>query len=240
MTEASPLYLKQLRCGREIARTNPAASQMANFVYLIGDRRAGECVVVDPAWDVKGAVDLAVKDGMKVTGALVTHYHPDHIGGEIFGLSIEGLSRFLEVAPCKIYVNKNEAEGVREISGVSKNDLIEVDSGDTLDVGNVKVRFVHTPGHTPGSQCFLVDERSLVSGDTLFIGGCGRVDLPGADPEQMYQSLTQKLAKLPDDVTLYPGHDYADRPTSTLGEEKANNYYLRVPTLAAWLRLMGR
>jgi hydroxyacylglutathione hydrolase len=234
------LYFKQLRCGRDVARVNVAAAQMANFVYLIGDSDTKECLIVDPAWDVTGAVDQAAKDGMKVVGALVSHYHPDHIGGEIFGISIEGLPRFLELTPGKIYVNREEAEGVHQITGVSSSDLTEVDSGDLVKVGGVEIRFIHTPGHTPGSQCFLVDGKSLVSGDTLFIGGCGRVDLPGADPAQMYESLTQKLAKLPDDVALYPGHDYADRPVSTIGNEKATNYYLRVPTLDAWMRLMGK
>ncbi len=233
------IYFRQLLCGRDIARVNPAAGQMANFVYLVGDTERKECLVVDPAWDVRGAIDVAAEDGMKVTGALVTHYHPDHVGGEIFGMSIEGLPRLLELAPSKIYVNKHEADGVRAVAGVSEADLVKVDSGETVKVGDVEIRFIHTPGHTPGSQCFLVDNR-LVSGDTLFIGGCGRVDLPGADPEQMYESLTQKLAKLPDDVALYPGHDYADRPTSTLGEEKKSNHFLRVPTKEAWLRLMGR
>jgi glyoxylase-like metal-dependent hydrolase (beta-lactamase superfamily II) len=234
------LYFRQLRCGREIARANSAAGQMANFVYLIGDRETRECVIVDPAWDVRGAIDEAAKDDMKVTGALVTHYHPDHVGGEIFGISIEGLPRLLELAPGKIYVNRQEAEGVRQVAGLSATDLTPVDGGDSIKVGGTEIRFIHTPGHTPGSQCFLVDANTLVSGDTLFIGGCGRVDLPGADPEQMYQSLTQKLAKLGDDVVLYPGHDYADKPKSTLGEEKASNYYLRVPTLEAWMRLMGQ
>lgn len=234
------LYFRQLLCGRDIAGVNPAAGQMANFVYLVGDSTTRECLLVDPAWDVRGAIAVAERDGMTVTGALVTHYHPDHVGGEIFGLSIEGLSRLVELAKARIYVNRHEADGVRKVTGVSASDLTAVDSGDTIRVGEVPIQFIHTPGHTPGSQCFLVEGNRLVSGDTLFIGGCGRVDLPGADPEQMYESLTQRLARLPDDVQLFPGHDYADRPSSTLGEEKQSNVYLRVPSREAWLRLMGR
>lgn len=232
------LYFRQLRSGREVARANPAAGQMANFMYLVGDRETRECVLVDPAWDVAGLVGEAQKDDMKIVGALVTHYHPDHVGGALFGLEIDGLARLLALNPCPIYVNKHEADGVQFVTGISDTDMKKVDSGDTLRVGNVEIRFLHTPGHTPGSQCFVVRDR-LVSGDTLFIGGCGRVDLPGSDPAQMYESLTQKLAKLPDDVVLYPGHDYADRPTSTMADEKRTNAYLAVPTLADWLRMMG-
>jgi len=125
------------------------------------------------------------------------------------------------------------------MTGLSDSDLILHEGGDRLSLGEVDIVFLHTPGHTPGSQCFLVRDR-LVSGDTLFVKGCGRVDLPGANPEEMYRSLTQRLARLPDNVVLFPGHDYADRPTSTLGEERRSNYYLRIPSLEDWLRLMGR
>jgi glyoxylase-like metal-dependent hydrolase (beta-lactamase superfamily II) len=233
------LYFRQILAGREVARIHPVAGQMANFMYLVGDRRKQECFVVDPAWDVRGLLDEAARDGMKVTGALVTHYHPDHVGGGLFGQTIEGLATLLELQPARIYVNKHEADGVRKVTGVSETDLVRVDDGDTVKVGDLEVRFMHTPGHTPGSQCFLVSDR-LVSGDTLFIGGCGRVDLPGSDPDQMYESLTQRLAKLPDDTLLFPGHHYSDQPSTTLGEEKRTNYYLRVPTLDDWRRLMGR
>jgi len=138
-----------------------------------------------------------------------------------------------------IHVNKHEAEGLKVVTGVSDCDLRRVDDGDRLKVGDLELRFLHTPGHTPGSQCFLIGDR-LVAGDTLFVQGCGRVDLPGSDPEEMYRSLTDRLSKLPDDVLLYPGHDYGGRPTSTLGEERKTNYCLKVPTLEDWLRLMGR
>jgi glyoxylase-like metal-dependent hydrolase (beta-lactamase superfamily II) len=212
---------------------------MVNFCYLIGDRAAGEALVVDPAWDVEGLVAIADRDEMKLVGALATHYHPDHIGGELFGHVVEGLARLLELKGMKVHVQREEAQGVRFMTGLSDSDLVLHDGGDRVRVGEVDIELVHTPGHTPGSQCFLVRDR-LVSGDTLFVKGCGRVDLPGGDPEEMYRSLTERLAKLSDDVVLYPGHDYGDRPTSTLGEERQGNYYLRVPNLEDWLRLMGR
>jgi glyoxylase-like metal-dependent hydrolase (beta-lactamase superfamily II) len=233
------LYFRQLLAGRDFAESDVVATQMVNFCYLIGDRAAGEALVVDPAWDVEGLVAIADRDEMKLVGALATHYHPDHIGGELFGHVVEGLARLLELKGMKVHVQREEAQGVRFMTGLSDSDLVLHDGGDRVRVGEVDIELVHTPGHTPGSQCFLVRDR-LVSGDTLFVKGCGRVDLPGGDPEEMYRSLTERLAKLSDDVVLYPGHDYGDRPTSTLGEERQGNYYLRVPNLEDWLRLMGR
>lgn len=231
------LYFRQLLGGEDVATRTPGAGQMANFMYLIGDREKRECVIVDPAWDVQGLVDAASADDMKVVGALVTHYHPDHVGGHIFGIDIQGLAKLQEINPVKIWVHKEEADGVKQITGVSDSDLVKVDNGDRMTVGDIDVQFVHTPGHTPGSQCFLVGDR-LVSGDTLFIQGCGRVDLPGGDPEQMYYSLTQRLANLPAETVLFPGHAYGGRE-STLGAEREQNPYLRVPSLQAWLRMMG-
>lgn len=176
---------------------------------------------------------------MKLVGALATHYHPDHVGGSLFGYDVEGLAKLLARAPVKVHVQKEEADGLRRVTGLSESDLERRESGDRIQIGSVQVECIHTPGHTPGSQCFLVNGSLLVSGDTLFIQGCGRVDLPGGNPQQMYESLTQKLAKLPDHILLYPGHDYADKPVTTLGEQKKNNYYLRMQSLDQWLRLMG-
>ena len=133
----------------------------------------------------------------------MTHYHPDHVGGGFGGRNIAGLAELLAKQPVKIYTHRDEADGVRKVTGVSESDLVRVDSGDKLKVGDIEVEFLHTPGHTPGSQCFRISN-TLVSGDTLFIQGCGRVDLPGSDPEQMYHSL-RKLAALPDDTLLLPG-----------------------------------
>jgi glyoxylase-like metal-dependent hydrolase (beta-lactamase superfamily II) len=232
------LYFRQLLAGLEFAVSHPVAGQMANFVYLVGDREAGECLVVDPAWDVRGAISIAEADGMKVTGALATHYHPDHIGGDLFGVSIEGLRELMTAHPVPVHANKLEAEGIRYMTGLEASDLTLHEAGDTVMVGQIPITLVHTPGHTPGSQCFLVGNR-LVSGDTLFVGGCGRVDLPGSDPDEMYRTLTQRLAQLPDDTILYPGHHYGDTPTSTLGAERRTNHYLRIRSLEDWRALMG-
>jgi glyoxylase-like metal-dependent hydrolase (beta-lactamase superfamily II) len=139
-------------------------------------------------------------------------------------------------------VNEREAEGTRAVTGASDSDLVRHAPGDAIALGGVSVRLLHTPGHTPGSQCFLVEERGqpgrLVSGDTLFLGSCGRVDLPGSDPEAMYGSL-HTLAALPDATLLYPGHLYSSEPSGTLGEQKRTNPYLRVTSLEQFLGFMG-
>lgn len=211
---------------------------MANFVYIIGSKRTRECLVVDPAWDVPALLDFAEKEGLRVVGALATHAHPDHVGGDIFGLSIPGLPELMKRAPVKIHANKHEADWIRKVTGVSESDIERHEGGDVIELGDVRVQLIHTPGHTPGSQCFLVGDR-VVSGDTLFVQACGRVDLPGGDPEKMYESLTQRLAKLPPSTILFPGHDYANRPSSTIGEELQTNQYLRIKSLDDWLSLMG-
>ncbi len=232
------LYFKQVLAGRQVAASDPVASQMANFMYLIGDPAKREAMIVDPAWDVASLLDLAAADDYRVTGALVTHYHPDHVGGDLFGTAVQGLAKLLERTSVPIYANKHEADGVKIVTGVSESDLKRVDDGDTIALGEQEIRFLHTPGHTPGSQCFLVDGR-LVAGDTLFVQGCGRVDLPGGDAEAMYHTLTGKLAKLPRETVLYPGHNYGPTPTSTIGDELQTNYYLRIRSLEDWRRLMG-
>ena len=232
------LYIKQLLAGRDFAKTDYVASQMANFVYLVGDADQKKCMVVDPAWDISGILEFIDAEGMQLNGALVTHYHPDHVGGHIFGHDIAGLAELIAQRPVKVHVNAAESVGVRQVTGLSDSDLVSHNGGDEIVIGDTRVKLLHTPGHTPGSQCFLA-ESALVSGDTLFIGGCGRVDLPGGDPDEMYRSLTQVLARLPEQTVLYPGHNYAQKPVSTIGDERRENYYLKVKNLDDWRSLMG-
>jgi len=233
------IYFRQLLAGRQVAKAHPVAGQMANFMYLLGDPESRQALIVDPAWDVESLLEVARQDDYKIAGALVTHYHPDHVGGDLWGVQVEGVTRLLETEAVPLYVNKNEAEGLKQVTGVADSDLKKVDDGDSLELGALSIGFLHTPGHTPGSQCFLVGDR-LVAGDTLFVQGCGRVDLPGGDPEQMYYSLTQKLAKLPPETILYPGHHYGPTETSTIGNELEQNVYMRVGSLDDWRHLMGR
>ena len=210
---------------------------MENFVYIVGSAETREVALVDPAWDIDALLNHLDEKDYKLTAALVTHYHPDHIGGSFSGTAIAGLAELMEQRPVKVYAHKAEAEGVRKVSGVSESDVEKVDSGDTLRLGEIEVEFLHTPGHTPGSQCFRI-KNTLVSGDTLFIQGCGRVDLPGSNTEDMFHSL-KKLAALPDDTLLLPGHHYSEAPNATMGETKAHNPYLRIDDLATWHNIMG-
>ena len=218
----SPLYFRQLLSGRDFAVGDPLAGQMVNFVYAIGDHRTGECVLVDPAYAVKELVDLVGADSMTVTGALATHYHPDHVGGSMMGHSIEGIAELLDHVDCPIHVQHDEVEWVTKSTKVTADHLVSHDSGDVLSVGGIDISLVHTPGHTPGSQCFFVDDR-LVAGDTLFLEGCGRTDLPGSDPVKMFESL-RRLAEVPDSTILFPGHRYSIASSATMDVVKETNF----------------
>ncbi len=216
------LYFRQLLSGRDFAVDDPLAAQMVNFVYAIGDRSTGECVLVDPAYAVDELIEAVGADGMTVAGVLVTHYHPDHVGGSMMGHTIEGIAELLERVDCPIHVQRDESEWVTRSTAVSADHLVEHESGDIVTVGKIEIATLHTPGHTPGSQCFFVDGR-LVAGDTLFLEGCGRTDLPGSNPAQMAQSL-RRLAEVPDDTILFPGHRYSAAGSATMDVVKEINF----------------
>ncbi|MBX3463071.1 MAG: MBL fold metallo-hydrolase [Planctomycetes bacterium] len=232
------LEFRQLLAGRDFAQGDPIAAQMVNFTYLIGDKQTKEALLVDPCYAVGELVDLAERDGYRVVGALATHYHPDHVGGDLFGHQLEGVRELLTRCACPVHVQRAEAPWVQRVTGCSPSDLVLHDSGDVVQVGAIPITLIHTPGHTPGSQCFLVQNR-LVAGDTLFLQGCGRTDLPGGDPRQLYLSLTQKLAKVPDSAVLYPGHLYDPRPHASLGETRRSNFVFQPKSEQEWLRLFG-
>ena len=234
------LYFRQLLAGRDFARDDPIARQMVNFVYLVGDRETGAAVAVDPAYGVIELVETLAADGMHLTGVLATHYHADHCGGDIMGYSIEGLRELLALdgGAVPVHVQREEAEWVKRSTGLADSDLTVHDSGDIVTVGDIPVTLMHTPGHTPGSQCFVVDGK-LVAGDTLFLEGCGRTDLPGSDPDAMYESLTQRLATVPDSTVLYPGHLYSAEPSATMGETRERNFVFRIRNLESWRTFMG-
>jgi len=231
-------YFRQLLSGRDFAHHDAMAHQMVNFSYLIGDRSTGECVVVDPAYDSDGLLAVAERDGMEIRGALVTHYHPDHCGGSMMGMHLVGIAELLAAVDVPIHVQRSEAEFVTKVTGVGADALAIHDPGDTVTVGSVPIELVHTPGHTPGSQCFLVNG-CLVAGDTLFLEGCGRTDLPGGDPAALYASLTQTLAKVPDDAILFPGHQYSVASSATMGETRKLNFVFRPKTVEQWMAAFG-
>jgi glyoxylase-like metal-dependent hydrolase (beta-lactamase superfamily II) len=233
-SDSNQIYFKQLLSGRDFATSNQLARQMVNFVYLIGDKSTRECMIVDPAYAVEELLSVAEKDDMKVVGALATHYHPDHVGGSMMGANIDGIATLLEKTDIPIHVQELEAQWIMRTTGVSANHLHQHQPGDTVKVGDIEICLVHTPGHTPGSQCFLVDNR-LIAGDTLFLEGCGRTDLPGSNPDQMFESL-QTLAALPDQTVVYPGHRYSDPSSGKLAEVRQTNYVFKPKTKADWLQ----
>ncbi len=207
------LYLKQIELG-----------PLQNFVYLIGSLETREAAVVDPAWDVPRILEVARQDEMRITMAIITHTHFDHING---------LEELLKEMDAQIIVHKREATSVP----VERSNLKAIEGGDQISLGPLSLSFLHTPGHTAGSQCITVGDR-LISGDTLFIGGCGRCDLPGGDPEQLYQSLT-RLSRLDDRLVVYPGHNYAPETSSTIAEEKSSNPFLKAQSLDGFFNLIG-
>ena len=210
---------------------------MQNFAYIVGWRPSREAVLVDPAWNLAGLVEHLDTLDLSLQGALVTHYHPDHCGGQFASQQIEGVAELLAERPCRVYCNRHEADGLKKVTGISETDMVRVDGGDTLEIGDLTIEFLHTPGHTPGSQCFRI-KHTLVAGDTLFIHGCGRVDLPGSNPDDMFRSL-RRLSELPDDTLLLPGHHYSSEPSASLGFAKARNPYLRIQDIDMWRSLMG-
>ncbi len=189
------MYFKQMELG-----------PMANYVYLIGDEKTKDLAVVDPAWDVNAIINQATQDGYTIKHILISHGHPDHING------VDDLANR---SNARIWMHKDETPWM----GKFKEASTLTSSNDQLKMGQTDITFIHTPGHTPGSQCFMV-QNHLLSGDTLFINGCGRTDLPGGNADLLYHSLNHTLSKLDDAVVLCPGHNYADKPLSTLGDEK--------------------
>ena len=190
---------------------------MENFIYLIEDRASGRAAVVDPAWDVPEVLKLADEHGVRITDILLTHSHQDHING---------IEAVLQEYDAQLHLLKDEAR-----FWGSYLDLPTLHhGGDRIELGDTQIEVLHTPGHTPGSACYRVGDR-LITGDTLFVFGCGRCDLRGGDPEQMYVTLKDMVERLPKDIVILPGHNYAVKPTSTLEEQLEGNPFLHFDQL---------
>lgn len=234
---ADRFYFRQLLSGRDFARSDPVARQMVNFAYAIGDRVTGEALLVDPAYGIDELIGLLAEDEMVPVGVLASHYHADHIGGDLGGYPIEGIAALLERVDIPIHVNSHEVPWIERTTGVTSS-LRAHDSGDVIRVGDIEVELVHTPGHTPGSQCFLT-EGHLLAGDTLFLEGCGRTDLPGSDPGEMYETLTKRLSNVPDDTVLFPGHLYSAESSQSMGQTRKENWVLAPRSPQEWLAIFG-
>jgi glyoxylase-like metal-dependent hydrolase (beta-lactamase superfamily II) len=191
---------------------------MENFVYLIEDRASGRAAVVDPAWDVPAVLELAAARGLRITDILLTHSHHDHING---------IEAVLQEFDAQLHLLKDEAR-----FWGSYTDLPTLHhGGDRITVGETSIDVLHTPGHTPGSACYRIGEQ-LITGDTLFVFGCGRCDLRGGDPEQMFNTLNDMRERLPAQTVILPGHNYAEKSTSTLAEQIEGNPFLHFDDLA--------
>ncbi|MDA8291517.1 MAG: MBL fold metallo-hydrolase [Actinomycetota bacterium] len=237
-TGAPRLYLRQLLAGRDYARGDALARQMVNFAYAIGDRETGDAVLVDPTYSPGELVALLEQDGMHLAGALLTHYHADHAGGTLGGASIAGVADLLEHADVPVHVQSEEADWVTAGTGVGNASLVLHAAGDRLELGDLSVTLLHTPGHTPGSQCVLVDGR-LLTGDTLFLEGCGRTDLPGGDASALYDSVVHRIASLPDDTVVLPGHAYSHARSAPLRVVREVNPLLEPRAPEEWLAAFG-
>ena len=217
------LYLRQLQLG-----------PMKNFVYLVGAEGSPETAVIDCAWDAEAVLAAAAEDGRRITHALVSHWHADHTNG---------LAPLLEKQGVRVMAG---AADVGDLLPELRSEATALAGGDVIEVGPLRLRALHTPGHTPGSTTYALDAGpatgagAVFSGDTLFVNACGRCDLRGGDPALMWKSL-QALSALGEEVTLYPGHDYGDVPISSIGRERKHNPYLeRLGALEEFVALRMR
>jgi len=185
---------------------------MENYVYIIGDEDSKDAAVVDPAWNINKILEIASKYNLSIKKILLTHTHIDHTNG---------IKKIAKETGAAVYVHKEEADKIKNL-GIEK--IKTIDEGDEIKIGKIKVKVLHTPGHTPGSVCYLADSK-LITGDTLFVEGIGRVDLPGGDKRTMSKSL-KRLKNLDENIEVYPGHNYGSKPHSTIGHEKKNNPYM--------------
>jgi glyoxylase-like metal-dependent hydrolase (beta-lactamase superfamily II) len=204
---------------------------MQNFGYLIGDEKTKQAFIVDPAWDPAEIAKKVLSEGFILAGLIITHAHYDHVN------AIEALLQKFDVP---VYANKAEisyAKSGNTIVGELGSTVKAVEGGETVHLGETAVTFLHTPGHTPGSQCVRVGNHFL-TGDTLFIGGCGRTDLPGGNPKELFRSL-QKISQLPANLEVCPGHDYGEKPRRILKEEMALNPYFKIGDEVSFVDAVG-
>ncbi len=195
---------------------------MENFVYLLADESSSSAAVVDPAWDVPAIVEKAKNLNLNITDILLTHSHHDHING---------VDELLNHYDAEVHLLKSEATFWGE--NLVKPNLHY--GGDVIKLGKTEIEVMHTPGHTPGSACYRV-ENDLITGDTLFVFGCGRCDLQGGNPEQMYSTLKQFKTDLPSNIVIHPGHNYSVEKSSTLKQEIEGNPFMHFTEVDDFVR----
>ncbi len=187
-----------------------------NFSYVIICIKTNKVAIVDPSYDASKILEYIISNNLKLQYIIITHYHGDHSNAS---------NQVKNTIPSKIITSKYDG---------AKLDVdvdITVSDNDQLRLGEVNLKFILTPGHTLGGICIIVDNEAIITGDTLFIGDCGRTDLPGGNIEQMFRTLKEKIIPLPDHLIVYPGHDYGDKPFDTLGNQKRTNKTLLAKNL---------
>ena len=188
-----------------------------NFSYIIFCEKSKKAAIVDPSYDTRKLVEYISNNNLEVKFIIATHYHSDHTSG---------ILKIKDTYPTSKII-ASESDGVKLNAEVD----IKVTDAHQLKIGNLNLEFISTPGHTPGGICILVDNKALLTGDTLFIGDCGRTDLAGGNLNQMFKTLNEKIKTLPDHLIVYPGHDYGDKPFDALGHQKQTNKTLMAKNL---------
>ncbi len=191
----------------------------ANMSYIVAEGPAGAGAVIDATGDLSRILNVIEAEGLRIAYILATHSHPDHTSGN-----------------GKLAAETGAKIAAHRLASIKKD--IALDDGAVLKVGSLDIRVIHTPGHSRDGVCYLVG-KALFSGDTLFVGECGRTDMAGGDAGALYDSLFGRLMKLPDDIEVYPGHDYGSRPTSTIGQERKTNYVLEPRTRQEFIEFMA-
>ena len=265
-------YFRQLMPGKDICikssgkvskmvemQVFQAAKQMQNFIYLVGDAKTRECVVIDACWDVEGIIEFVKDEKMKLIGAVATHYHFDHVGGtppspwNALGIKVPGLATILEKfekdANFLAHVPVHDAGRILSDNPTIKDTKVHMyDDDSTQVIGRKKMRWIHTPGHSPGSSVLVFSgdvetgtgkgQGIVLSGDTIFPGSCGRLDMPDGSVEKMYESMKKCRQLIDKNCVVYPGHAYNGN-FSTIGRECSSGM-LREMSKEQWMAMHSR
>tara|TARA_B100001245_G_C22776193_1_gene375033 strand:- start:86 stop:697 length:612 start_codon:yes stop_codon:yes gene_type:complete len=192
---------------------------MKNLAYIISDNETKKTAIVDPAWEIEKILDITKRNNLNIIYIINTHSHSDHISGN------------------EEIIKQTNAKLISYYKSPRKPD-IPISENDEITLGKTKMKFIHTPGHCPDSICIIVNNK-ILTGDTLFVGNCGRIDLPGGNIDELYTSLFTKIYKLDDKLEVYPGHDYGEKPFSTIEYEKKHNYVLEPRNLNEFREFMS-
>jgi len=196
---------------------------MENLIYIIHDHATDRAAIVDPAWDVNRIIARTIEKKLRITDILLTHYHDDHING---------VDDLVQETDAQVHLLKDEA---KYISGNFLSSAKFYYGGDTVMLGETEIEILHTPGHSPGSACFHIGGE-LITGDTLFVFGCGHCRLDGANPNQLFDTLTKLKTAMPPKTVIHPGHNYAEKITSTIEEQVEGNPFLHFDQVDAFIQ----